>query len=104
MWPAIRTWRSPAAFSWRLILLAIGLRVLLSPLQHTWDSQTWLNTAALLGSDPNPFHAIAAPFEMTRRLTDLARGSGESQFFEYWAYPPGMLIVWWPLARLWTLL
>src|SRR5262249_1281459 len=35
---------------------------------------------------------------------DLARGSGLRPYYEYWAYPPGMLLVWWPIARAWFLL
>ncbi|MDE3078332.1 MAG: hypothetical protein KGJ86_23150, partial [Chloroflexota bacterium] len=90
--------------TWRLLLLAVGLRILLSPLQHTWDSQTWWDVLAQLGSSPNPLHAVGLPYEGMRQLSDLAAGTGREPHYEYWAYPPGMLLLWWPLARLWTLL
>lgn len=87
-----------------LLVLAIGLRIALSPLQHTWDSQTWWDAAAQLSQHANPFEAIRAPFVTAQQMTDLARGSGQSEYFEYWAYPPGILLLWWPVVRLYTLL
>ena len=88
--------------SW--VILAIAVRVILAPLQHTWDSQTWLNVVAQLGQHGNPWQAINAPFETERQMTDLVRGTNQAQWFEYWAYPPGMLLLWWPVAQLWTAL
>jgi hypothetical protein len=85
------------------VVAAVAVRVALAPLQHTWDSQTWFNVMAELGSHANPVAAIQAPFDTAQRMTDLARAAQEP-YYEYWAYPPGMLFVWWPLARLWTLL
>ncbi|MBI2756915.1 MAG: hypothetical protein HYX52_09430 [Chloroflexi bacterium] len=112
-WAAGRMWRSPRfvwpslahpGIPWRWLLLALAVRMLVSPLQHTWDSQTWWNVAAELGGESDPWRAVAAPFETMRRLSDLARGSGQREYYEYWAYPPGMLLVWWPIARLWAVL
>jgi len=91
------------AIAWRWLAFAVLLRVVLSPLQHTWDSQTWWNVAAQLGSESDPFRAVSLPFDRMRELSDLVRGSGLRQNYEYWAYPPGMLLVWWPIARLWAL-
>ncbi|HUZ78822.1 MAG TPA: hypothetical protein VMV93_14675 [Chloroflexota bacterium] len=91
------------SIGWSALLGAIALRILLSPLQHTWDSQTWWNALAQMGADPNPLTAIAHPYQSMRAMSDLAAGLGRELYYEYWAYPPGMLMLWWPLARLWTL-
>jgi hypothetical protein len=88
---------------WRWVVLGLVVRLALSPLQHTWDSQTWWNVASELGGEPDPLRAIGLPFEQMRQLSDLSHGSGFRAFYEYWAYPPGMLIVWWPIARVWYL-
>ncbi|MBV9134183.1 MAG: hypothetical protein JO318_15880 [Chloroflexi bacterium] len=89
---------------WRWIALGIALRVLLSPLQHTWDSQTWWNVASELGNQSSLVAAVAAPYERMRELSTLAHGSGFQQFYEYWAYPPAMLLAWRPVARAYVLL
>lgn len=82
-------------------MVGLVLRIALTPLQHTWDSQTWWNVAAELGREPNLWSAVNAPYEHMRQLSALAQGSGYREFYEYWAYPPGMLLVWWPVARVW---
>ena len=89
---------------WRWLALGLILRIALSPLQHTWDSQTWWNVASELGREPNLLNAVAAPYEHMRQLSALAHGSGFSSYYEYWAYPPGMLLLWWPVARAWFVL
>jgi len=94
---------SASGIGWRLLLIGLAVRIVLSPLHHTWDSQTWWNAVAQIGAEPNPIHAIQVPFDSARQMTDLASGSNQAPYFEYWAYPPGMLMLWWPLARLWTL-
>lgn len=87
----------------RWLVLALLLRVLLSPLQHPWDSQTWWNVVAELGPEANPIRAVATPYERMRELSEAVRANGSAAYYEYWAYPPGMLVFWWPLARAWTL-
>ena len=89
---------------WRWLAVGLILRVAVSPLQHTWDSQTWWNVAGELGRESNLLHAVAAPYEHMRQLSALAHGSGFSNYYEYWAYPPGMLLLWWPAARAWFML
>lgn len=89
---------------WPWLALGLVLRIALSPLQHTWDSQTWWNVASELGREPNLLNAVAAPYEHMRQLSALAQGSGFSRYYEYWAYPPGMLLLWWPVARAWFFL
>ncbi len=81
--------------------VALGLRLLLAPLNHTWDSQTWVNVMAQLGGEPDPLRALTLPYESMRRMSDVVRGGGQAQYYEGWAYPPGMLYLWWPLARTW---
>jgi len=90
--------------SWRWLAVGLALRIALTPFQHTWDSQTWWNVATQLGREPDVWNAVNAPYEHMRQLSALAHGSGFREFYEYWAYPPGMLLVWWPVARAWFFL
>ena len=87
----------------RLVLLAVAVRLLLVPLTHTWDGQTWANVFAELSQDPNPLEAIRRPYETMRELSLLTAAAGRhSDFYEYWAYPPLQLYIYWPLAHLYT--
>ena len=89
----------------RLIMLAIGVRLLLIPLSHTWDGQSWANVFAELGQSGNPLEAVRRPYESMRELSLLTAAAGRhADHYEYWAYPPLQLYVFWPLARLYTLL
>jgi len=89
----------------RLVLLAVGVRLLLVPLTHTWDGQTWANVFAELARSGNPLDAIHQPYETMRELSLLTAAAGRHMdFYEYWAYPPLQLYVYWPLAHLYTFL
>src|SRR5438552_11941545 len=61
-----------------------------------------MNVMAELGREPNPVAALNLPYESMREMSDVARGSSQAQYYEAWAYPPAMLYVWWPIARLWN--
>ena len=80
-------------------------RLLLVPLTHTWDGQTWANVFAELTSAGSLLDAFRRPYEVTRELSLLTQAAGHaSDFYESWAYPPLMLYVYWPLAHLYTAL
>lgn len=80
---------------------ALLIRLLLLPLSHTWDAQTWINTFAGLAANANPLDAVRQPYESMRALSLLTQASGrQGAYYEGWAYPPGMLYLYWPLATL----
>jgi len=89
----------------RLVVLAVGVRLLLVPLTHTWDGQSWANLFGELAHSANPFEAVRQPYETMRELSLLTAAAGRrTDFYEYWAYPPLQLYVYWPLAHLYTFL
>ncbi len=89
----------------RLLLLAVAVRLLLLPLSHTWDGQSWLNVLAELARPGTVGDAINRPYESFRELSLLAQAAGRQQdYYEYWAYPPLMLYVYWPLAQAYRLI
>jgi hypothetical protein len=86
-----------------MVILAIGARLLLLPLSHTWDGQTWVNVFAELAATGSPLDGVARPYATMRELSLLTQAAGHhTDFYEYWAYPPLMLYVYWPLAHLYT--
>lgn len=79
--------------------------MLLLPLSHTWDGQTWLNTFAQLAGPGSFLEALQRPYEVVREQTLLTAAAGHhTDFYEGWAYPPLMLYVYYPLAKLFTAL
>lgn len=87
--------------SW-LLACALALRLMLLPLCHVWDGQTWGNVLAELSQPGSPLEAVQRPYETMRELSLLTRGAMHRQheFYEYWAYPPGMLYLYWPLGQM----
>jgi hypothetical protein len=41
-----------------------------------------------------------SPYDTMRELSDLARAAGWREYYEYYAYPPGPIYLYYPLARL----
>lgn len=73
--------------------VAVALRLLLLPLGHWWDMTTFYNTFVDLGHNQSPYDTM-------RYMSDLARSAGWNHYYEYYAYPPGPIYVYYPLARL----
>ncbi|MDE3078333.1 MAG: hypothetical protein KGJ86_23155, partial [Chloroflexota bacterium] len=88
-----------------LIAAAVAARLVILPLTHTWDGQTWVNVFAQLSAPGSLPEALRRPYETTRELSLLSQAAGhQSDFYESWAYPPLMLYVYWPLANLYAAL
>ncbi len=88
-----------------IVVGSILVQLLLLPLSHTWDGQTWVNAFAELTAPGNLIEALRRPYDVTRELSLLTQAAGhQSDFYESWAYPPFMLYVYWPLAHLYVLL
>ncbi len=82
---------------WMIGLLALLLRVLLLPLGHWWD----------LTIDYNVFIDLIknhSPYDTFTYLSHIARASGWDTVYEYYAYPPVPLYIYFPLAKLYGLL
>jgi hypothetical protein len=90
-------------FGW-LVVASLALRLLLLPLSHTWDAQSWVNVFSELGTSASPIEGVQRPYETMRELSLLTQAAGRhSDYYQYWAYPPLMLYVYWPLAHLFAL-
>lgn len=82
---------------WMIGLLALLLRVLLLPLGHWWD----------LTIDYNVFIDLIknhSPYDTFTFLSHIARSAGWDTVYEYYAYPPVPLYIYYPLAKLYGLL
>ena len=82
---------------WTVALLALALRVFLLPIGHFWD----------ITIDYNVFIDLAhnhSPYDTFNYLSQIARSARWDTAYEYYAYPPVPLYIYYPLAKLYTLL
>ena len=82
---------------WTVGLLALALRLVLLPIGHWWD----------LTVDYNVFIDLAhnhSPYDTMQYLSHIARAAGWDNNYEYYAYPPVPLYIYYPLAKLFALL
>jgi len=83
-----------------VVALAVGARILLLPITHTWDSQTWFNIIIELARFDSILDAVRSPYETMRDLSLLSRSQRLGLYYEYWAYPPLLLYVYYLLVKL----
>lgn len=77
--------------------LALALRVILLPFGHYWD----------LTVDYNMFIDLAhgqSPYDTFNVLTNIARAAGWDSVYEYYAYPPVPLYIYWLPAQIFHIL
>src|SRR5258708_6180834 len=82
---------------WIIGLFALFLRVVLLPFGHAWD----------LTIDYNVFIDLIkghSPYDTFTTLSHIASASGWDSVYEYYAYPPVPLYIYWPLAKFYSLL
>ncbi|MFI5273367.1 MAG: glycosyltransferase [Ktedonobacterales bacterium] len=82
---------------WTVGLMALALRLVLLPIGHWWD----------LTIDYNMFIDLAhnhSPYDTMVYLSHVARAAGWDYNYEYYAYPPAPLYIYYPLARIFALL
>jgi hypothetical protein len=72
------------------------LRLLFMPLNHPWDIQTWYAIFADFKYDQSPYATM-------QRLSFEARAEMISPYYEYYAYPPGLIYLYYPIAKLYAL-
>lgn len=82
---------------WIIGLLALTLRLILLPVGHPWDLTIDYNVFIDLAHNHSPYDTLAY-------LTHIARASEWDTTYEYYAYPPVPIYLYYPLAKLFFLL
>lgn len=82
---------------WMVGLLALLLRVILLPLGHWWDVTVDYNVFIDLIRNHSPYDTFTY-------LSHIARSAGWDSVYEYYAYPPVPLYIYYPLAKFYGLL
>jgi hypothetical protein len=82
---------------WTIGLLALALRVILLPIGHWWDITVDYNTFIDLARNVSPYSTM-------QYLSHIAWASGWDYNYEYYAYPPVPLYIYYPLAHLYLLI
>ncbi len=78
---------------WVFGIAAVAFRLVLLPLNHWWDITTFYNVFIDLAHNVSPYDTLG-------HLTHVAQSAGWSDAYEYYAYPPVPLYIYWPLAHL----
>lgn len=93
-----------------LFALALGIRFSLMFFNHPWDLQSWYNMFVDLAHDRSPYETLKYLTESTRSRYGLIWYEGgkilsskPAVFYEYYAYPPFLIILYYPLAKLYSL-
>jgi hypothetical protein len=82
-----------------LVAAALAIRYLLMPFNHIWDITTFHNLFVNLATGTNPYDEFVRKTYETR-----ASVKGWSRWYAYYAYPPGLIYLYSPLADLWAAL
>ena len=82
---------------WTIGILALVLRIILLPIGHWWDLTVDYNTFIDLARNVSPYSTM-------QYLSHIAYASGWDYNYEYYAYPPVPLYIYYPLAHLYALL
>ncbi len=82
---------------WTVGLMALALRLVLLPIGHWWDLTIDYNVFVDLIHNRSPYSTMTY-------LTHIARSAGWDFNYEYYAYPPVMLYIYLPLAKLYGVL
>lgn len=85
---------APGGF-WLVLAAGALLRFALLPFLHPWDGNTFHNLFAQLAHGENPYRTLASLTLDARSRADAAW----SPWYEYYAYPPLLIYVYWPLAQ-----
>src|SRR5262249_16354583 len=72
------------------------IRLVAMQFNHHWDIQTWYGLFTDLRLDRSPYDTL-------RTLTYETRVDRSGLFYEYHAYPPGLIYLYWPIAKLYAL-
>ncbi len=78
---------------WVIGFLALVIRTVLLPIDHWWDITVFYNTFIDLAHNHSPYDTL-------QHLSLIARSAGWSDAYEYFAYPPVILYLYYPFAHL----
>ncbi len=78
---------------WPIGLAALALRLALLPIGHWWDLTVDYNVFIDLGRNVSPYATMAW-------LSHIAQSAHWGSYYEYYAYPPAPLYLYYPLAQL----
>jgi hypothetical protein len=67
------------------------------PISHTWDTQIWYSFFADIKFDHSPYDTL-------QTLSYETRSERIYPYYEYFAYPPGILYLYYPLGKFYALL
>ncbi|MGH2361255.1 MAG: hypothetical protein ACRDGM_12045 [bacterium] len=90
----------------RWIVIGLLIRLVLMPLHHPWDLQTWYNMFVDLAHNHSPyatFHELTASYRADQGLLEMHEtpsAAAQETFYAYYAYPPLLMILYYPLAKL----
>jgi hypothetical protein len=86
-------WNRPLV---QICTLALVIRYSLMWFNHPWDISTFYNTFVNLSNNTSPYDEFL-------RLTALHQASIQESapWYQYFAYPPGAMYIYMPLAKLW---
>ncbi len=82
---------------WGVALLALTFRLLLLPIGHPWDLTTAYNMFIDLATNHSPYDTL-------NYLNHVAVSAHWGTMYEYYAYPPAPLYLYFPLAKLFAAL
>jgi len=92
------------------LLLGLAIRLLLVPFSHPWDLQTWYNVFVDLAHNHSPYETMRYLTYSTRSEwgllpleIDRLFPVSKALYYEYYAYPPLPLAIYYPLAKLYAL-
>jgi hypothetical protein len=80
---------------WTIGLLGLALRIILLPIGHWWDLTVDYNTFIDLARNVSPYTTM-------QYLSHIAYASGWDYNYEYYAYPPVPLYIYYPLAHIYA--
>jgi len=98
--------RTRLAWLPRWIVAGLLIRLLLMPLHHPWDLQTWYNMFVDLARDHSPyatFHDLTASYRADQGLLEpreVPSAAAQETFYAYYAYPPLLMMLYYPLAKI----
>lgn len=75
---------------------AVLLRLLLLPFIHPWDGNTFQTLFAELAAGENPYRSFLDHTLEARSRIHF----GHAEWYEYFAYPPLLIYLYWPFAQL----
>ncbi|MEI7553658.1 hypothetical protein [Candidatus Chlorohelix sp.] len=99
--PFVRNWiTSGVGKGWSIAFwfaIPVLLRLVFMPVSHYWDTQIWYSFFADIKFDHSPYDTL-------QTLSYETRSERIYPYYEYFAYPPGILYLYYPVGKFYALL